>query len=133
ESVLEFLEQMLRARVAVRLKGDQQAARAQTFQGLERRRDFVRMMTVIVEQPKPVVGEQFLLAPRCAAKRRDGAGDVRGRKSQLVQERNDRRTVGQVLFAQQPGGEPAEALAVVPDVKASGGERVGGWIRRRFR
>ena len=68
---------MLRARVAMRLKGDQQTARAQTLQSIKRRHDFVRMMTVIVEQPEAGVGEQLLLAPRRAAERRDGPGDFR--------------------------------------------------------
>ena len=46
----EFLQQMLRARVAMGLEGDQQAAGAETLQGLQGRGNLAGVMPVIIEQ-----------------------------------------------------------------------------------
>src|SRR6185503_8660613 len=124
---------MLRARIAMRLKGNQQAARAQTFQRLERRHDFAGVMAVIIEQAKAGVGEQLLLASGGAAEWRDGPGDVRRWKSQLMQKRDNRGAIRQVLFTQQTGRKLPEALAVVPKVKRTVALRRAGRIGRRFR
>ena len=133
ETSREFAQQMLRARVAVRLERHEQAARTEAFQRFQSRGNFVRVMTVIVEQAETRIRKKFLLSARRAAEECDAFGNIQRLKTEPVQQRNDRRAVGNVFVAQQARGEFTQALTVVPDFKASHGLSVAGWCWRGFR
>src|SRR5712675_2835950 len=53
----ELLKQKLRAREAMRLKCDEQSARAELFESAQGRRDFAGMMAVVVEDAETMVAK----------------------------------------------------------------------------
>ena len=74
-------------------------------------------MSVVVEEPEPRVTEQLLLPPGRAPKRRNGPGDVGRLEAELMQQRDDRRGIGDIFLAEQPDCEIAQLAAVAPELE----------------
>src|SRR5689334_16762030 len=113
----EFTKQSLRPGVSMRLKGDKQPAGSETLQRLYRRHYLVWMVAIIVENSVAHVRKQFLLPARSAPERCDGIGSFEGLETQLVQQRDHRRTVGGIFFTEQTSREFAQVPPVVPDIE----------------
>ncbi len=96
----KLVQQVARAGKAVRLKSHQQPAAALLSQRLDRGPNFSGVMPVVIHQAEAAVPKQFLLAAGHPLKGGDGGGDFRRAKPKLMQERNHRARVGQVLVAQ---------------------------------
>ena len=76
------------------------------------------MMSVVVEHAHRVTGKQLLLPPHRAREIRDSFANRQGRIAKLMQQRDDRDGVGNVLLTEQTDGEVAELHAAMRDGEA---------------
>ena len=107
----------------MRLKRHEQPSRAEALEGLKRRLNLRRMMTVVVEDTEARVAKKFLLTPRRAGETRDGVGDRVRRVAEPMEQRDDGAGVGDILLADKPQREVAELLAGMPDFKTTRSRR----------
>ena len=68
----KLAHQRLRPREAMRLERDEQAARAETLESLQRRLNLSRVMTVVIEHAESRITENLLLPPRRTGEIRNG-------------------------------------------------------------
>src|SRR4051812_47748411 len=117
ESSSEAGQQMLGSSKAVRLKGNQQPARTERFQGSKCHLDLCRVMPVIVVDAKAFVVEKQLLAARSTGEFFKCSSHPRRVIAKPVQQSNDRAGIGRVLFAFEANGKFPEAITGGPNFK----------------
>src|SRR5439155_20710052 len=76
-----------------------------------------RVVPIVVENAEPLVAKDFLLASRGAAKGKERFGNLFGRITKLVEQRNDRSRVRHILLTEERNAEAAELLVITPNLE----------------
>ena len=128
EGAAEFAQEVARARVAVRLEGDEDAARHAGAGGGEDGGDFGRVVAVVVDDHDAVGFAENVEAAFGAFEFGERAGDTVERDAQLEADGDGGEGVEQVVAAGDAEAECAEVLAfgAFAAVRAPGDDAAGG-------